>query len=140
VSYEDGEHGGLGILPGKVVRFDFSGLPNARELKVPHMGWNQVNWCGTGEDALFRTRCSPAFTVSPVSCCPLIKGLDSGTYFYFVHSYYVIPADPEVASGRCNYGHDFTAMVWRDNLYATQFHPEKSQEAGLRLLRNFAEL
>ena len=119
VSYEDGEFRGLGIVPGRVVRFDFSRLPQGRELKVPHMGWNQVQWNRT---------------------CPLTQGLTTGRHFYFVHSYYVEPADPSVSYGMCNYGYDFTAMIWRDNLYATQFHPEKSQKVGLAMLKNFAAL
>lgn len=119
VSFEDGEYSGLGVVAGDVRRFDFIGRPAARELKIPHMGWNQMTWTRD---------------------CPLLRGLESGAHFYFVHSYYVAPADPEVTQGRCQYGHDFTAMIWRNNLYATQFHPEKSQECGLKLLRNFAEL
>lgn len=113
-SYEDGEHQGLGILPGKVVRFD---LP--RPYKVPHMGWNQAN---------IRR---PA---------PILEGVDQGAYFYFVHSYYVVPDDPEVVAVESDYGGPFCAMVWRDNLYATQFHPEKSQQVGMKLLENFARL
>jgi len=119
VSYADGEHKGLGVLAGKVVRFDFRDIPEARELKIPHMGWNQVRWDRP---------------------CPLLEGLSSGEYFYFVHSYYVDPADPAVRLGRCEYGVTFTAMAWRDNVYATQFHPEKSQRAGLAILRNFVAL
>ncbi|MGB9626629.1 MAG: imidazole glycerol phosphate synthase subunit HisH, partial [Phycisphaerae bacterium] len=119
VSYEDGEHKGLGVLAGKVVRFDFRDIPAARGFKIPHMGWNQVRWDRP---------------------CPLLEGLTSGEYFYFVHSYYVEPADPAVRLGRCEYGVTFTAMAWRDNVYATQFHPEKSQRAGLTILRNFVAL
>jgi len=119
VSYEDGEHRGLGVLAGKVVRFDFRDIPEARGFKIPHMGWNQVRWDRP---------------------CPLLEGLSSGEYFYFVHSYYVDPVDPAVRLGRCEYGVTFTAMAWRDNVYATQFHPEKSQRAGLAILRNFVAL
>lgn len=119
VSYEDGEHRGLGVLPGRVVRFDFSGLPSGGDLKIPHMGWNRVYWGRS---------------------CPVTAGLESGEHFYFVHSYYVEPADAAVRFGTCEYGFPFTAMVWRDNLYATQFHPEKSQRAGLTILRNFVAL
>ncbi|TWT48319.1 imidazole glycerol phosphate synthase subunit HisH [Botrimarina hoheduenensis] len=114
VSYEDGEHQGLGVLPGKVVRFQ---LP--RTLKVPHMGWNRIRLAG-----------------SP----PLYAGIDEGEHFYFVHSYYVVPQDASIVATRTDYGAEFCSSVWRDNLYATQFHPEKSQSAGLRLLKNFAEL
>lgn len=119
VSYEDGEYSGLGIVPGRVVRFDFTGDPAAAGLKVPHMGWNQLVWDRP---------------------CPLLAGLNSGEHFYFVHSYYVDPVDAAVTCGRCHYGHDFTAMIWRGHLFATQFHPEKSQRAGLRILQNFAAL
>lgn len=119
VSYEDGRHEGLGIVPGEVVRFDFSDRLELRDLKVPHMGWNQV-------------------TFNPD--CPLYAGLKHGEHFYFVHSFHVVPADPDVTSGRTDYGGDFTASIWRDNLFATQFHPEKSQKAGLKMLENFARL
>ena len=114
VGYEGGEFAGLGILPGKVVRF---ALP--REYKVPHMGWNQGRF---------------------VRPAPLLQGLRDGTYFYFVHSYYVVPDDPAVQAIETTYGVPFCAMVWRDIVFATQFHPEKSQADGLQLLRNFAEL
>jgi glutamine amidotransferase len=114
VGYEGGEYQGLGILPGKVVRFE---LPET--YKVPHMGWNQ---------AIIRRR------------APIVSGIDEGTHFYFVHSYYAIPDDPDVVAIEADYAQPFCAMVWRDNLFATQFHPEKSQQQGLRLLRNFAEL
>ncbi len=119
VSYEEGEYAGLGIIPGRVLRFDFSGRPGAAGLKVPHMGWNQISW-----------------TVP----CPLLRDLESPQYFYFVHSYYVAPADASVTCGVCDYGGPFTAMIWRGNLFATQFHPEKSQKIGLGILRSFAQL
>jgi glutamine amidotransferase len=114
VGYEGGEFEGLGILRGKCVRFD---LP--RELKVPHMGWNR----GT-----IKRR------------APILEGLADGTFFYFVHSYYVVPGDKDVVAIEADYGHPFCAAVWRENLFATQFHPEKSQADGLKLLKNFAEL
>jgi len=114
VSYEDGQYEGLGIIPGKVVRFD---VP--RELKVPHMGWNRI-----------QRRSEP----------PLLAGLEAEPFVYFVHSYYVVPDDREVIAAETDYGGPFTSMIWRDNIYATQFHPEKSQAAGLRILKNFAEL
>jgi glutamine amidotransferase len=114
VGYEGGEHAGLGVLRGKVVRFD---LPAG--FKVPHMGWNQGRF---------------------VRPAPVLDGLADGTHFYFVHSYYVVPEDPALVAIETTYGHPFCAMVWRDNLFATQFHPEKSQADGLRLLRNFAKL
>lgn len=111
--YEGGRHEGLGILRGEVRRFD---LP--ADFKVPHMGWNQL-----------RIR-RPA---------PLLRGLAEGTYCYFVHSYYVVPADPHVVATETDYGGPFCSMVWRENISATQFHPEKSQADGLTMLKNFAE-
>ncbi len=114
VSYEGGEFSGLGIIPGKVVRFD---LP--REFKVPHMGWNQAE-----------VR-RPA---------PILSKIAEGSHFYFVHSYYVIPDDANVVAIESVYHHPFCAMIWKDNLFATQFHPEKSQSIGLQLLKSFAEL
>ena len=114
VSYEDGEHRGLGIVPGEVVRFD---VPAG--TKVPHMGWNELAFRGS---------------------CPLLEGIDDGSHFYFVHSYYVAPRDSAVVAATANYLDPFCAMIWRDNLFATQFHPEKSQADGLRLLENFAKL
>ncbi|MBI3837426.1 MAG: imidazole glycerol phosphate synthase subunit HisH [Planctomycetia bacterium] len=114
VGYEGGRHEGLGILDGEVVRFE---LP--ADFKVPHMGWNQL--------AIRR----PA---------PLLAGLADGTHCYFVHSFYVVPKDAEVVATETSYSAPFCSMIWRDNLFATQFHPEKSQRDGLRMLKNFAEL
>ena len=114
VSYEDGEHAGLGIVPGKVVRFD---LP--RQWKVPHMGWNRLD-----------------FTRRP----EIFRQLEEGAHFYFVHSYYVVPDESSWVAATADYCQPFCAMIWRKNLVATQFHPEKSQRDGLRVLRNFAEL
>ena len=114
VSYEDGEHEGLGVVPGKVVRFDVPA-----EYKVPHMGWNQARI---------------------VRRAPLLEGIPDGAYFYFVHSYYVLPREKEVVAVEADYPDPFCAMIWRENLFATQFHPEKSQADGLRILKNFAEL
>jgi imidazole glycerol-phosphate synthase subunit HisH len=114
VSYENGRHEGLGVLPGEVVRFD---LPKG--YTVPHMGWNQL--------AIRQ----PA---------PILAGVAEGTYVYFVHSYYVVPKDAQVIATETDYGGPFCSMIWRDNVFATQFHPEKSQADGLRILRNFAEL
>ncbi|MGA2616392.1 MAG: imidazole glycerol phosphate synthase subunit HisH [Thermoguttaceae bacterium] len=114
VSYENGRHPGLGVLRGEVLRFE---LPP--EYSVPHMGWNQLS------------------IRRPV---PLLAGLAEGTFVYFVHSYYVVPEDAEVVATETEYGLSFCSMIWRDNIFATQFHPEKSQADGLRILRNFAEL
>jgi len=114
VGYEGGEFEGLGILRGKCVRFD---LP--REMKVPHMGWNRGRFL------------HPA---------PHLAGLADGAFFYFVHSYHVVPEDRSLIAIEADYGQPFCAAVWKDNLFATQFHPEKSQADGLRILKNFAEL
>ncbi len=114
VGYEGARHEGLGILRGEVRRFE---LP--KEYKVPHMGWNG---CQIRRPA------------------PILKGIPEGAHVYFVHSYYVAPADPSIVAIETDYGGPFCAMIWRDNLFATQFHPEKSQDQGLRMLQNFAEL
>jgi glutamine amidotransferase len=114
VSFEGGRFEGLGVLRGKVVRFD---LPPG--LKVPHMGWNQGK---------FKQR--PR----------VLEGLADGTFFYFVHSYYCVPEDPSLVAIETDYGHPFCAAIARGNLFATQFHPEKSQADGLRILKNFAEM
>ncbi|MEM1304542.1 MAG: imidazole glycerol phosphate synthase subunit HisH [Planctomycetota bacterium] len=115
-SYEDGEHTGLSVLPGRVVRFD---LPAG--YKVPHMGWNQVTFPSTDRPALF-------------------DDVAEGEHFYFVHSYYVEPADAAVIATETDYGGPFCSSVARGKVFATQFHPEKSQAAGLKVLKNFAEL
>lgn len=114
VSYEDGEWKGLGVLSGDVVRF-----PAMADLKVPHMGWNTVN----------RTR--------PVR---ILQDVPEDASFYFVHSYYVRPSDESVIAGRTGYGIEFTSIVSRGNLFASQFHPEKSQKVGLKLLENFSAM
>jgi glutamine amidotransferase len=114
VGYEDGEHRGLGVLRGKCVRFD---VDRTMGLKVPHMGWNQLD-------------------VRRPS--PLFNGLAEGAGVYFVHSYYVEPEDPNVIATTTDYGVPFVSSVWRDNIMATQFHPEKSQKVGLQILANFA--
>jgi glutamine amidotransferase len=117
-SAEDGGTTGLGIYAGSVERFA-AGLTDpatGAHLKVPHMGWN---------------------TVEPEKPHPLWAGIGAGTRFYFVHSYYVRPADPGLAAARSRYGVDFTCAVAADNVFATQFHPEKSQRPGLTLLDNF---
>jgi imidazole glycerol-phosphate synthase subunit HisH len=113
-SFEDGEYEGLGIIPGDVVRFDVPA-----EFKVPHMGWNQLH---------FRRR------------PPIFAGVAEGSHFYFVHSYYVVPRDDSIVATMTDYPSSFCSSIWRDNLFATQFHPEKSQADGLRILKNFAEL
>ena len=112
VSEEGGEHECLGVLPGRVVR-----LPDG--LKVPHMGWNRVH------------------VARPH---PIFEGIDDGSYFYFVHSYFPQPDDPAVVIGETDYGIRFASVVARDNVVATQFHPEKSGDNGLKLYGNFLRL
>ncbi|KPK75457.1 MAG: imidazole glycerol phosphate synthase subunit HisH [Phycisphaerae bacterium SM23_30] len=119
VSYEDGEHPGLAAVAGEVRRFDFSDKGDKHNLKIPHMGWNTLDWQVEA---------------------PLLRGLEKGCFVYFVHSYYVICQDESVIATTTDYGGAFTSSIWRDNVYAVQFHPEKSQRAGLQMLKNFAEL
>ena len=111
-SEEDGLHEGLGLLPGRIVRF-----PPTAGLKVPHMGWNELT---------IRRR------------APLLDGLESGASVYFVHSYFASPTDPAVVIAEADYAGPFAAIVGRDNLIACQFHPEKSQKVGLAMYANFA--
>jgi len=106
---------GLGIFPGKVIRFAASD-----GLKIPQIGWNQLDV--TKPD------------------CPLYRGIPSGSYVYFVHSFFPRPANPSIVATRTTYGETFASSVWRDNVFATQFHPEKSQKIGLQLLANFVAL
>lgn len=119
--FDEGTEGGrstpgLGILPGRVERLER--VPVG--AKIPHMGWN---------------------TVRPVAAgCPLMAGLEPEAHFYFVHSYVVHPSRPEDVWLECDYGDSFCAAVWRERLFATQFHPEKSQRVGLQLLENFVGL
>ena len=107
---EEGNVKGLGILQGRVKRFRVG-------LKVPHMGWNTIS---------VRRR-----------DCPLMEGVQSNDYFYFVHSFYAAPQEKEVVLSTTRYGIEFCSAIWRDNIFATQFHPEKSQQAGLRVVQNF---
>lgn len=113
--HEDGLHPGLDLFPGEVVRF-----PEVPGLKVPHMGWNTVRPTRPG--------------------CPLLADLPPDPAAYFVHSYYVAPAAPELVAAVADYPDPFCSVVWRGNVFATQFHPEKSQAVGLAMLRNFARL
>lgn len=110
LSEEFGTHQGLGIIRGAVKRFDVEGLT------VPHMGWNTVEFCGLS---------------------PFLNGIPSGTYFYFIHSYRPEGVDESWVLGRAAYGGSFPCIIGRGNLIATQFHPEKSHAAGLRLIENF---
>jgi imidazole glycerol-phosphate synthase subunit HisH len=116
-SEERGATPGLGVLPGSVVRFRFEHM--SKPLKVPHIGWNALEF--RRDSVLFR-------------------GLEQGERVYFVHSYYPQPADPDCVSATTDYGGEFCCAVERANVFATQFHPEKSGAAGLQILRNFAAL
>ncbi len=112
-SYEDGEYTGLDLFPGEVVRFE-----NVPGLKVPHMGWNQLHI----------TRRAP-----------VLRDLPDGSSVYFVHSYYVKPKDRSIIATETDYPTPFTSAIWHKNVFATQFHPEKSQHVGLKMLKNFAD-
>src|SRR4030043_216919 len=112
-SEEFGSQRGLDLIKGKVVKFK----PDL-EHKVPHMGWN---------------------TIEKERETPVLKGIESGNFFYFVHSYYVMPEENQWISTFTQYGIPFVSSIWKENLFATQFHPEKSQQKGLRILENFAK-
>ncbi|MCD5390610.1 imidazole glycerol phosphate synthase subunit HisH [candidate division NPL-UPA2 bacterium] len=113
---EEGKCRGLDIFPGKVKKFSFK-----EPLKVPHMGWNAVN---KGTERSYK----------------VMDGIPDGSYFYFAHSYYVEPRDETVILARTEYGLKFTSAICKDNIIGVQFHPEKSADIGLKLLRNFVEL
>ncbi len=115
---EEGDTKGLGLLPGKVVRFGLEGRlqDDGSRFKVPQMGWNRVRQVGPH---------------------PLWDGVPDGSFFYFVHSYYAVPDNRAHTAGETDYGGLFASAVARDNVFATQFHPEKSAETGLRVYRNF---
>jgi glutamine amidotransferase len=106
---------GLSVFQGKVVRFSEND-----GLKIPQIGWNELD------------------IVRPE--CPLFNGVNSGSFVYFVHSFFPRPVDSSIVATRTTYGETFASAVWRDNVFATQFHPEKSQKVGLQLLKNFVEL
>lgn len=113
---------GLGILKGIAKKFKDAG-----KMKVPHMGWNQLRTgLSTKEKGL--------------RICPLLKGVPDNSYVYFCHSYYPDPVDKAVIAATTDYAGDFASIVWQDNVYGVQFHPEKSQETGLAMLKNFVEL
>ena len=118
-SEEFGVHRGLDVIPGRVVRFPAGMTEGGEALKVPHMGWNQLE-----------IRRRPA----------AFDGIEEGTNVYFVHSYYVVPDDESVVAATTRYGIDFCSAIWKDNIVATQFHPEKSQEKGLRILKHFGAM
>ena len=106
---------GMGVFQGSVVRF-----ADADGLKIPQIGWNQLEIVQEN--------------------CPLYRGIAGGSYVYFVHSFFPQPVDETIVATRTDYGGSFASSVWRDNVYATQFHPEKSQKVGLQLLKNFVGL
>ena len=106
---------GLGVFQGRVVRF-----PAQDGLKVPQIGWNQVEFARPD--------------------CPLYRGIENGSYVYFVHSFFPRPTDPGIVATRTTYGETFASSIWKGNVFATQFHPEKSQAVGLKLLENFVSL
>jgi glutamine amidotransferase len=112
-SQEANKEKGLGILKGKVMRFREKGL------KVPHIGWNQLKF---------------------KNGCPLLKDIPQNSYVYFCHSYYPEPEDNSVITATCDYGIDFACVVWQENIYGVQFHPEKSQSVGLKVIENFVNL
>jgi glutamine amidotransferase len=111
----DSRAAGMGLFEGSVVRF-----PAGQGLKIPQIGWNQIE------------------IVQPD--CPLFEGVENGSHVYFVHSFYPQPEDDSIAACRTTYGVEFASAIWRDNVYATQFHPEKSQKIGLTILENFVKL
>jgi glutamine amidotransferase len=125
-SKEFGSTEGLGVVAGEVVRFEGPAFAANRKsksdrapLKVPHMGWNEIR------------------LLKP---CPLFAGVESGAMAYFVHSYYGLPREESWAAAATEYGVSFASALWKDNVYACQFHPEKSGQVGLRILRNFARI
>ena len=118
-SVEFGLYNGLNIIPGHVLRFPDNMTVAGEKLKVPQMGWNQLS---------FKRR------------PPTFEGIDDGSNVYFVHSYYVTPDDSSVIATTTDYGIEFCSSIWKDNVIATQFHPEKSQEIGLKILKNFSEM
>jgi len=115
-SEEDGEHEGLGIVAGRCVRFE----PTDATIRVPHMGWNRIEVPQPGN--------------------PLLDGLPRDPHVYFVHSYYAKPTDGRIVAAWADYDGRFCASIWADNVWATQFHPEKSQRVGAKILRNFIEI
>jgi glutamine amidotransferase len=117
-SEEFGQHEGLGIIPGRVTRFADDMVVDGETLKVPHMGWNRIQHRDI----------------------PLFKSVPQDSFVYFVHSYYVQPEDSQLVAATTEYGIEFCSAICRDNVMATQFHPEKSQQVGLTMLKNFGEL
>ncbi len=119
ISEEFGETSGLNLIKGKVVRFSSKNTSTTTRLKIPHMGWNSIT---IRKDL------------------PLFSGIEDGSFFYFVHSYYVIPDDEGVVATTTDYGIEFASGIQQENIFACQFHPEKSQQIGLRMLKNFGKI
>jgi glutamine amidotransferase len=115
---EEGNQRGLAILQGEVKKFNFSGTP-WESLSIPHMGWNRL---------LIKHR------------SPILEGIEDGAMVYFAHSYYAVPKDKMLVSTATDYGIEFTSSIRKDNLFGIQFHPEKSGEVGLKIIKNFGEL
>ena len=113
-SLEHGRYSGLGWIKGNVTRF----MPTAPELKIPHVGWNDVQFKKNN---------------------PLLQGVREKADFYFVHSFHLTNTEPEIIAATCDYGYPFVAAIKKDNIFATQFHPEKSQQQGLQILKNFCQ-
>jgi len=123
-SEEFGDTPGLDVIKGKVVRFQKEQFElrtenNTGHFKIPHMGWN---------------------TVSRKKNCPHLKNIEKNTFFYFVHSYYVVPEETGIIATTTSYGSEFVSSIWKDNIFACQFHPEKSQTVGLKVLKNFTAI
>ncbi len=143
-SEEGGINKGLDIIKGRVIKFSVKPLTlekSKQPLKIPHMGWNRLKI--KYQKSILRLR--SGLMVSEIepskskNVCPLLKGIPDGAYMYFVHSYYAEPEDSSVVAARTDYGIEFPSVIWSKNIYATQFHPEKSQQLGLKILRNFVE-
>jgi glutamine amidotransferase len=117
-SSEEGKQRGLGLLKGEVKKFNFTGTPWENQ-SVPHMGWNRL-------------------LISHKA--PILEGIEDGSMVYFAHSYYVVPKDEMIVATRTDYGIEFVSSIWKDNLFGIQFHPEKSGEVGLKIMRNFGKL
>jgi glutamine amidotransferase len=126
-SEEMGVHRGLGVLPGRVVRFPTG-------LTVPHMGWNQIEQTQTSS-----VEPTSVSSVEPRRSHPLLAGVPNGAFAYFAHSYHAVSDDPSIVVATTEYGGPFPCAVARANVWAIQFHPEKSQQVGLRILHNFVE-
>ena len=121
--FEEGEEfgltKGLGVVPGRVVRFEGPAFVGREALKIPHMGWNELR---------------------PVNSCPLFRALPEGAMGYFVHSFYGQPTDPSWTAAETDYGIIFASALWKENIFACQFHPEKSGGVGMQILSNFVKI